>query len=179
MCWRACVVWQNRRAVWAVCGSFLLATFSTCTAAANLRPSDAVSVPGVMNATSSCNLCLSVSQNHFNVPIVGAQYTGFPAGIAAAVLSLATNFLATFLVGCKAWCVVTPFLPKYCARKTDTPHLLVRESRKRLHGYFVGGSVASQVEKLFALLVESGAIYCALWASLLFRVPLIPLIQPS
>ena len=54
-------------------------------------------------------------------------------------------------------------LPKYLERRTDP---LLRESRKRLRGYFVGGSVASQVEKLFALLIESGAIYCALWVSL-------------
>ena len=39
---------------------------------------------------------------------------------------------------------------------------LFRESRRRLKGYFVAGS---QVEKLPALLVESGAVYCAIWVS--------------
>ena len=33
----------------------------------------------------------------------------------------------------------------------------------RLRQYIVAGPVASQMEKVFALLVESGAIYCALW----------------
>ncbi|KAI1791468.1 hypothetical protein LXA43DRAFT_430451 [Ganoderma leucocontextum] len=49
-----------------------------------------------------------------------------------------TNLLATLLVGYKAW-----------------------ESRRRLRGYLVAGG--SQVEKLFALLIESGAVYCAIW----------------
>lgn len=46
----------------------------------------------------------------------------------------------------------------------------LRKSRKRLRGYFVGGSIASQVEKLIALLIESGAIYSALWVSRLLRL---------
>lgn len=37
-----------------------------------------------------------------------------------------------------------------------------RELRKNLKGYLVTGS---QVEKLLALLLESGAIYCAIWVS--------------
>ena len=105
-----------------------------------------------------------------NVPIIaGVTFTGFPVGTAASVLSLGTNVLATSLVGYKAWCVTTSSPPPH------TPHIslirpgtyLLRQSRKRIRGYFVGGSVASQVEKLFSLLIESGAIYSALWASCL------------
>lgn len=40
--------------------------------------------------------------------------------------------------------------------------IVIRESRRRLKGYLVSGS---QVEKLLALLVESGAVYCAMWVS--------------
>ncbi|PIL28050.1 hypothetical protein GSI_09802 [Ganoderma sinense ZZ0214-1] len=69
------------------------------------------------------------------------MYEGLPVGIAACVLSLSTNTLATLLVGYKAW-----------------------ESRRRLRGYFVAGTRASQVEKLFSLLIESGAVYSAIWA---------------
>ncbi|PIL28972.1 hypothetical protein GSI_09019 [Ganoderma sinense ZZ0214-1] len=72
--------------------------------------------------------------------MVGFMYEGFPAGIAACVLSLTTNLVATILIGVKAW-----------------------ESRKRLRGYLVAGPRAAQVEKLFALLIESGALYSALW----------------
>ncbi|PIL28060.1 hypothetical protein GSI_09812 [Ganoderma sinense ZZ0214-1] len=124
VCWRACVVWQNNRIVWAVCGVFLLATF----------------VLGVIDTAFGCNMSLHWSQPLANIPIPGAMYKGFSAGIAACVLSLSTNLLATLLVGWKAW-----------------------ESRTRLRGYFVGGSITSQIEKLFALLIESGAIYCAFW----------------
>ncbi|KAM5535101.1 hypothetical protein V8D89_011187 [Ganoderma adspersum] len=68
------------------------------------------------------------------------MFEGLPEGLAACVLSLSTNIFATLLVGYKAW-----------------------ESRRRLRGYFVAGTRASQVEKLFSLLIESGAIYCAIW----------------
>ena len=39
-----------------------------------------------------------------------------------------------------------------------------RQSRRRLrvYGYLVTGS---QTEKLFALFIESGAVYCAIWVS--------------
>ena len=35
----------------------------------------------------------------------------------------------------------------------------------RLRNYMVAGSVSLQVEKVFALLIESGAAYCILWVS--------------
>ena len=38
------------------------------------------------------------------------------------------------------------------------------EARRRLWGYLVaGGAGSAQVQKLLALLVESGALYCAIW----------------
>ncbi|PIL29565.1 hypothetical protein GSI_08201 [Ganoderma sinense ZZ0214-1] len=67
-------------------------------------------------------------------------HAGLPLGIAACALSLATNLLATLLVAYKAW-----------------------ESRRRLWGHFVVGGTRAQVQQLLALLVESGAVYCALW----------------
>ncbi|KAM5535321.1 hypothetical protein V8D89_011006 [Ganoderma adspersum] len=74
------------------------------------------------------------------VPL-GTSAAGLPLGLAACALSLATNALATLLVACKAW-----------------------ESRRRLWGYLLaGGPGRAQVQKLFALLVESGALYCAIW----------------
>ncbi|PIL26704.1 hypothetical protein GSI_11231 [Ganoderma sinense ZZ0214-1] len=69
------------------------------------------------------------------------MYSGVSSGVAASVLSFSTNLCATVLVGYKAW-----------------------EARRRLRQYIVAGPVASQMEKVFALLVESGAAYCALWA---------------
>ncbi|KAI1791474.1 hypothetical protein LXA43DRAFT_889216 [Ganoderma leucocontextum] len=73
----------------------------------------------------------------------GSMYGGFSYGVAASALSFSTNLCATVLVGYKAW-----------------------EARRRLRQYIVAGPVASQVEKVFALLLESGAAYCALWVRL-------------
>ncbi|KAI1795718.1 hypothetical protein LXA43DRAFT_1080150 [Ganoderma leucocontextum] len=127
VCWRACVVWHKNRVVRAVCGLFLLATSSLA----------------VVNATQSCRpsqpFVTADGPNSLNFP--GTLFEGLPLGIAACVLSLSTNLLATLLVAYKAW-----------------------ESRRRLGGYLVAKIGGSQVEKLLALLVESGAMYSAIWA---------------
>nr|VWO96162.1 Ketoreductase CTB6 (EC (Cercosporin toxin biosynthesis cluster protein 6) [Ganoderma boninense] len=65
-------------------------------------------------------------------------------GSLAYAFSLATNLLATLLVAYKAW-----------------------RSRRRLGRYLVAKVGGSQVEKLMALLVESGLIYCVLLAVVL------------
>ncbi|PIL26809.1 hypothetical protein GSI_11070 [Ganoderma sinense ZZ0214-1] len=65
-------------------------------------------------------------------------------GLAACVLSLATNLLATLLVGYKAW-----------------------RMRRRLRGFLLAkvqvGGTRSRTWKVLSLLVESGAVYCATW----------------
>ncbi|RPD52928.1 hypothetical protein L226DRAFT_473849 [Lentinus tigrinus ALCF2SS1-7] len=60
-------------------------------------------------------------------------------GLTASVLSLASNLVATALIWCKAW-----------------------EHRKFIASVSLGRS--SRVEKVLALLVESGTVYCVLWA---------------
>ncbi|TBU54599.1 hypothetical protein BD310DRAFT_827664, partial [Dichomitus squalens] len=66
----------------------------------------------------------------------------FSYGVAATVLTFGTNLLATVLVGYKAW-----------------------KAKSDLRKYIVVGPIASQIEKIFALLLESGAAYCTLWVS--------------
>ncbi|KAM5536435.1 hypothetical protein V8D89_009871 [Ganoderma adspersum] len=73
---------------------------------------------------------------------VGTMFEGLPIGVAACGLSLSTNVLATSLIGYKAW-----------------------QMRRRLRGYLVANFGGSQVEKLFAVLIESGAVYCAIWVA--------------
>ncbi|PIL28066.1 hypothetical protein GSI_09819 [Ganoderma sinense ZZ0214-1] len=75
---------------------------------------------------------------------MGTVFEGVAIGLAACVLSLSTNALATLLVACKAW-----------------------QLRRRLRRYLGMGSRISQVQKLLSLLIESGAVYCALLAVLL------------
>ncbi|PIL32427.1 hypothetical protein GSI_05129 [Ganoderma sinense ZZ0214-1] len=71
-------------------------------------------------------------------------YSFVPLGLAAYTVSLPTNLSATLLVAYKTW-----------------------ESRQRLWGHFVAAPARAQVQKLLALLIESGAAYCAsaLWES--------------
>ncbi|KAM5529994.1 hypothetical protein V8D89_016339 [Ganoderma adspersum] len=71
----------------------------------------------------------------------GALFEDNPFGVATCVLSLTTNLVATLLIAYKAW-----------------------TARRRLRGYFVAKAGGSQAEKLFAILIESGVVYCAIWA---------------
>ena len=92
---------------------------------------------------------------------------GFPAGTAAYMLRDSTilNVFATSLVGYKAWCVIFPAPPRNSRPDLFGGGCPLRQSRKCLRGYFVGRSVASQLLKLFALLIELGVIYSASWLS--------------
>ncbi|PIL28058.1 hypothetical protein GSI_09810 [Ganoderma sinense ZZ0214-1] len=71
----------------------------------------------------------------------GALFENNSFGIATCVLSLSTNLVATCLIAYKAWM-----------------------SRRSLRGYMVAKYGGSQIEKLFAILIESGAVYCAIWS---------------
>lgn len=48
--------------------------------------------------------------------------------------------------------------------------VLLRQLRRRLRGYLVAKFGGSQVEKLLAVLIESGAVYCAIWVGFLRRL---------
>ncbi|PIL25600.1 hypothetical protein GSI_11348 [Ganoderma sinense ZZ0214-1] len=71
----------------------------------------------------------------------GFMYGGLPVGTVASIFSLATNLFATVLTAYKAW------VHRRCVRS---------------HGAS-GSSRSTQVENIFALLIESGALYCTLW----------------
>ncbi|KAM5540008.1 hypothetical protein V8D89_006340 [Ganoderma adspersum] len=69
---------------------------------------------------------------------------GLYYGLAATALSFLTNLFATIAVMFKAW-----------------------QSRRVLKKYVVAGpGMASQMEKVLSLLVESGMAYCALWGGI-------------
>ncbi|TBU40622.1 hypothetical protein BD309DRAFT_899608 [Dichomitus squalens] len=95
---------------------------------------------GIVDAVFTCNPSLSWTPDH-HVVGTGSMYQGFSYGVAASVLSFSTNLLATMLVGFKAW-----------------------KAKHHLRKYIVVGPMGSQMEKVFAMLIESGAVYCALWA---------------
>ncbi|KAM5531991.1 hypothetical protein V8D89_014325 [Ganoderma adspersum] len=113
VCWRACVIWSKNGVVHVVCGLFLLATL----------------ILGILDAM------LAVLSDQ------PALFEDNVFGIAACLLSLTTNLVATLLVAYKAW-----------------------RSRRRLRGYLIAKAGGSQVGKLFTILIKSGAVYCAIWA---------------
>lgn len=55
--------------------------------------------------------------------------------------------------------------PVYLESELAYMVILCRKSRRILKRYIVIGTMVSQMEKVFSLLVESGLIYCALWVS--------------
>nr|VWO97899.1 Cytochrome P450 monooxygenase AKT7 (EC (AK-toxin biosynthesis protein 7) [Ganoderma boninense] len=71
----------------------------------------------------------------------GFMYEGVPVGTVASMFSLAANLVATALTAYKAW------VHRRCIRSNGAS----------------GSPRSTQVEYIFALLVESGALYCALW----------------
>ncbi|PIL32081.1 hypothetical protein GSI_06786 [Ganoderma sinense ZZ0214-1] len=92
-------------------------------------------VMGGVDASGGCVLgALGNARESLNVQ--GALFGRETFGSAAYALSLATNLFATLLVAYKAW-----------------------RSRRRLGQYLMAKVGGSQVEKLMALLVESGIIY--------------------
>ncbi|KAM5536409.1 hypothetical protein V8D89_009845 [Ganoderma adspersum] len=71
----------------------------------------------------------------------GALFENNSFGISTCVLSLTTNIVSTLLIAYKAWV-----------------------SRKRLRKYLVLKTGGSPTAKLFAILIESGVIYCGIWS---------------
>ncbi len=116
---------------------------------------------GIVDMTYTCDQFHNTGLSRGAVG-TGAMYGGYSYGVAATVLSFSTNFYATTLVGYRAWCVPSHMPP----HPYFSPIGLLREARRRLRQYIVAGPVASQMEKVFSLLVESGAIYCAFWVRL-------------
>ncbi|KAI0706657.1 hypothetical protein C8Q76DRAFT_801054 [Earliella scabrosa] len=72
----------------------------------------------------------------------GTFFAGDRWGMAATVLSLVTNCVATLLIAYRAW-----------------QHRALVKSQLRQ------GCPLTRVERTLALLVESGVLYCALWVS--------------
>jgi hypothetical protein len=75
--------------------------------------------------------------------------------------TLGTNLLSTGLIAWKAWSV-------YCLQVIDDPHssdeqCVYRQHRISVKKYMGEGSVPMRVEKVLALLIESGFLYCCLW----------------
>ncbi|KAI0320552.1 hypothetical protein OF83DRAFT_1169255 [Amylostereum chailletii] len=73
----------------------------------------------------------------------GQLFGGDKVGLAVFILSFVTNVWSTSLIGFKAW-----------------------QHRRVLKENLQAGSARTRVEKVLALLVESGAVYCVIWAYL-------------
>src|SRR6266404_923505 len=79
---------------------------------------------------------------------------------------LGTNILSTSLIAWKAWCVGSSCLfPS--AFLTTFP----REYRRTVSAHLSKGSPSVRAEKVLALLIESGLVYCVLWVTSSFPDP--------
>ena len=93
----------------ALCAVFLLATFGKPLIPLSSTPDSSflhgTEVLGAVDTSLICNSGWTYVHEHSKTigVMVGFLYEGFPAGIAASVISLATNILSTLLVGYKAW----------------------------------------------------------------------------
>ena len=80
-------------------------------------------------------------------------------GLACAVLSLATNVIATALIGYKAWYAIIlghdrEYLNNIC----------IRTNRRTIKKYQMGGqTVQARAVSVLMFIVESGVGYCLLW----------------
>jgi len=99
--------------------------------------------------------------------------TGVKEGDARATImigsTLATNLLSTILIGIQAWWVIDfkheslPFFFLFSMREH-------RRKRGVLLNYLSSSSAAIKFEKVVAMLVESGFVYCCIWVRPLFAV---------
>ncbi|TFK83151.1 hypothetical protein K466DRAFT_666045 [Polyporus arcularius HHB13444] len=129
--WRAWVLWKDHRLVLCTWVILLLATMMT----------------GIIDTKDACmpeaalfSITSPFAPDTSEVSTIGSLFGADGWGIAAAMLSLLTNMVATLLIAYRAW-----------------------EHRVLIMSHLKGCSTRSQVERTLALLVESGVLYCALW----------------
>ncbi|KAM5536523.1 hypothetical protein V8D89_009800 [Ganoderma adspersum] len=129
--WRVWVVWPRSLLVRGTCFVLLSATLEM----------------GMIDTVDSCSGAAFSTLSVFNLGDVysGSFYELNPFGLTASVLSLATNAVATALIGCKALKQATSM------------------------GSVLALKRSSRVEKILIFLVESGAIYCVIWVFILIH----------
>ncbi|KAM5536520.1 hypothetical protein V8D89_009797 [Ganoderma adspersum] len=127
--WRVWVIWPRSLIVRITCVVLLAATLAM----------------GIIDTLDSCSTAAFSVLSVFNLADVysGSFYQSDFFGLSASGLSLATNMVATILIGCKAWW-----------------HSMIMAGIPSLRR-------SSRVEKFLVFLVESGTVYCVIWVSIL------------
>ncbi|KAH8991489.1 hypothetical protein EDB86DRAFT_3079902 [Lactarius hatsudake] len=135
--WRAVVLWNRDKRVIAVLLLFILGT--TGTYKVSLLVVVVCSSGPTLVAAAGCELGLSV------IPIFKPPYNIIPITANSGPLimvgpTLATNLISTGLIAWKAW-----------------------QHRVSVRKHLGEGTGSVRVDRVFALLIESGFIYCCLW----------------
>ena len=95
----------------------------------------------------------------------GSFFEGDHFGLAASVLSLATNALSTCFIGYRAWYDSCPSAIVTHMISHNLP--TYREHRALVRGNGLRSFLGrSQVSRALTLLLESGAVYSAIWVSI-------------
>ena len=175
MWWRVWVLWRDGRvlhcALAYICGGVLLAaTFSE----SRLPPLFSCSLR--MRLMSRVYVATGVIDTSFSCKAQGGfMYEGLLVGTVASMLSLGTNLAATALTAYKAW-FVSSFIQ--CRISVEYMTYSCRVHRRCIRRRVASGSHNTQVESIFALIVESGALYCTLWVRVHIYCTHIPALHP-
>ena len=149
--WRMCAVWNGMRYVVALGTALLVSTLSL----------NIANIVGVARRELDVFLVPTAGfkENIQDTEIV-STYGANSIGLAAAFVSLASNFTATALVGFRFWCAI------YIV-SIHQPYLrCIRLHRAQYSKQFQSGNRRTDrtlVERFMMLLMDSGIIYTALW----------------
>ncbi|KAI0752553.1 hypothetical protein C8Q80DRAFT_461006 [Daedaleopsis nitida] len=130
------VVWWRALVLWKRC-PFRRCAYSCLLVCVTLIPGAIVTTHGCRSSSSPLILTSSAGTAAITS---GSFYIRDRWGLAASVLSLVANGIATGMIAYKAW-----------------------QHRRLVHLSLGTGTPRSRVEKSLALLVESGSMYCLLW----------------
>ncbi|KAI0640670.1 hypothetical protein C8Q79DRAFT_433078 [Trametes meyenii] len=126
--WRVWILWQRNWLILATAATVITADFAL----------------GVIDTYQAFNRPRSGSYAPEDPNINGGFYAQNPYGIAASTLTLASNLVATLLIGYMTW-----------------------RHRRVIRGCLKDLPKRTQVERILTLLVESGSVYCIIWTFVL------------
>ncbi len=171
MLFRACTIWSHKRTI----NIISVVLFMLLLGERSVYHSDKENSFSWVSfqVSSGLNLWHSCSGVEFTFEGLGNPDSGCPFcdklwGLPAVCTSLVLNIWATTAIGCKAWCAIYPssLLGSFSLISAWMISLEVHRAHKRvIKTYLATGNTRTRAEKVLALLVDSGALYSALWVS--------------
>lgn len=170
MLFRACTIWSHKRTINIISVVLFMLLLGEPSVYIAIKRTHCLG-PQV---SSGLNLWHSCSGVEFAFEGLGNPDSGCPFcdrlwGLPAVCTSLVLNIWATAAIGCKAWCAPCPPRPlsNFSLISAWMLSLELHRAHKRvIKTYLTTGNTRTRAEKVLALLVDSGALYSALWVTL-------------